>query len=178
MKNLIIIFFAFIFNYSCTNLSKSISDRHLIVSGKGYDNLIVGESTIYDVMSKYGTDYIFKNGIADIKGGPSIHLYRYNYQSLGIDFQSDVEEPQSENPKDYILKSISFRHPFNGVTKENIKLNETKRNELIKILGNNYRLFKTYQGFERLIYNELGVSFNINKETDIIEEITVFRPYK
>lgn len=178
MKKLVIIFYSLLICSGCSNKLQPHSTDPLILPGIGYDNLIIGKSSIYDVLLKYGDDYKFEHGITDLADGTAIHQYRYIYKSLGLKFEADIEDPISESSKNYILESISFKHPFKGATKENIILNETKKEELIKMMGSNYKIIEATKRDEKLVYKESGVLFLVNRETNIVEEIMVFKPYR
>ncbi len=144
--------FSFILVLICFSLFNSPANAQELVDGERLGNILIGKSTIYDVINTYGQNYKLKKNT-----DYSNVLF---YEKLGLAFYSCQADPKQE------IFVILMQAPFKVTTEKGIELGKSN-------LGNLYRKYgrwrETSSGYE---YEETGMYFITQKEfwTDFEED--------
>jgi hypothetical protein len=136
MKNILFVILGF-FIYLMSGCNQS-DEYQIIDPGVGLENIKVNESTLVDLISKYGKSYSLDSFYVNQDPLPdSIELvpgynkilfsYCYSYDSLGVAFYF---KPEKET-----LYSISCKFPFKGKTINNLFLDSSTFRDVEKIYG-------------------------------------------
>lgn len=116
-----------------------------VVEGESLDNILIGKSTMDDVVAIYGNDYkLIKH---------REYSYEMVYKNLGVSFYSCQADPNRE------IFSIYFQAPFRATTAQGIVLGKSSLADVFKIFGKANRSYE----FE-------GIAFFAD-ETDYEEKI-------
>ncbi|HQU85391.1 MAG TPA: hypothetical protein PKY59_19780 [Pyrinomonadaceae bacterium] len=129
-----------------------------IVEGESLDSIIIGKSTMDDVVSVYGTDY---------------KLIKHNeysnemvYTKLGLSFYSCQNDPNKE------IFSISIQSPFKVTTRKGIILGESNFADVLRIFGKSERNY-AFKGIA-FFNDEINYKEKIAKsEEEVVKKNTV-----
>ena len=145
--SLTILFFGVIFTIfaSVGAVSFAQSSEGFITEGVSIDDILIGKSTMDDVINIYGNDYKF---ITHKK-----YSYEMNYKNLGISFYTCQADPNKE------IFSIHIQSPFKAITAKGIVLGESTLADILRTYG---EWNESSSGFE---YEKEGVYFHYEEET-------------
>lgn len=152
-KLLILVLFLFAVSANAQNKPKSPDNYNLIKEGKGMSGILIGKSTMDDVIEKFGKEYKW---IENKK-----YSYQMNYYKLGVAFYIC----QSDKKKQIFV--IEMKSPYKAKTSKGIILGKSTLEDVQKKYG------KLKSGTE---YR--GVSFYYNKVAgkNVISEIDITEP--
>ena len=126
---------------------------NIIKEGVGIEGIVVGKSTMNDVVRKFGKDY---NWITNKK-----YSYQMSYPRLGLSFYIC----QADKRKQIFV--IEIKSPYRGKTARGVILGKSTKEETEKIYG------KPRDGFEyrgvSFYYNTFGGTRKIISEIDVTE---------
>lgn len=132
------------------NDKSSKENLNVVTEGAGVAGIVVGKSTMNDVVKKFGKKYRW---VANKK-----YSYQMNYDLLGLAFYMC----QSDKRKEIFL--IEIKPPYKAKTKRGVILGKTTKEETEKIYG------KPKDGFE---YRGVSFYYNNYGKRKIISEIDV-----
>lgn len=116
---LTILFFGVIFLICVSINSSAQSLKGVVNDGKSLDSLIIGKSTMDDVIAAYGNDYkLIKH---------KEYSYEMLYKNLGLSFYSCQADPNKE------IFVIEMQSPFKAITGKGLKLGESTFADIYKI---------------------------------------------
>ena len=129
---------------------KSKETYNLVREGKGIEGIVVGRSTMNDVVKKLGKDYRWQIN--------KKYSYQMTYDRKGVSFYMCQEDKRKQ------IFLIEIKSPYKAKTTKGVILGKSTKEETEKIYG------KPRDGFE---YR--GVSFYYNKinNRNLISEIDV-----
>lgn len=163
-------------------LNKSKEDTHIIKSGIGYDNFIIDETTLSDIINYYGNNYRIDSAhwLPPMFDSTQIFSISYSYDTIGVTF--------SFYPDSNRVFCITVKPPFQGKTKEGIILGISTFEDVVKAYGETewhyignwlldpIALIKQYDGIEFFqdysgtipIADSLQKEYLENKVTEIV----------
>lgn len=153
MKKTIILFIGFLCLYSCTSLvEKYTKQENKIISGVGFEEFKVNETTIDEFIAELGDDYkeIEHNNY-------SVEIV---YEKLGLSFY------YKQNDQEKKVFTIIFEAPFNGITDKGIKIGDTMQ-EAIDQYG-----MPTWGSCDQcdiwyVDYDYAGIQFTVKRDTTL-----------
>ncbi len=102
-----------------------------IIEGESFDNILIGKSTMDEVIAVYGNDYkLLKH---------KEYSYEMIYKNLGLSFYSCQADPKKE------IFTIDIQAPFKTTTRKGIILGESTFADVWRLYG---KWDKTSAGFE------------------------------
>ena len=132
----ILLVFLIFCSFACNH--KKADESHLILPGIGFDEFQIKKITSTDIMKNLGLGYTIDSHFVDqdpfienieLMPGYNKMLFSisYTWDSLGLSFYF--------KPKNDTCISISFMNPFKGKTAQNIYLDSSTFNDVVKSYG-------------------------------------------
>jgi TIR domain len=147
-----------------------VAPVHTIYPGKGFDEVIIGKTTLDDIKKGFIKDCsIIEHGSYSVE---------IACPQKGISFYFDYKEYNAIKPdnKKY-FKTISLTAPFKGRGTDGIVLGESILSDVEKIYGTLYFLAPLNGSVWSVEYPAAGLRFKVNKDTKIKPGTTEGKAY-
>ncbi len=170
---------------------KQKTNRLTVYPGEGVNGIIVGVSTVYDVLETYGRDCVVSTHNAEDDynhryttcDGPlpqGIVRIEYEWLENGIEEEQFDRKRSKERPEQFeisngIVKEIQigcyqdYLHTPEGIN------NESTKDQVLRAYGDTFR-YKDYETAESCIYGGIGLQISFHKKLNRVTSINVIEP--